>query len=110
MDSLATSSASQINIGIFIAIIGFLGVVVGALVTGLFQRKKTNAEADKDCADANEQIRQTVMSLLEPLNVKVNMLEKELEDWKNWALALFRQVKALGGEPVQFKSHKDKEG
>jgi len=91
------------------ALIGVGGVIAGALVTGFIQHKKNNADADKSTAEANEQIRKTVMSLLQPLEDKVNELEKELQDWKDWALALVRQVKALGGDPVPFKSHKKKE-
>lgn len=106
MDAAATS-----RIELYVAIVGLIsaivGTAVGALITGLLQRKKIVSEADKDCADANEQIRQTVMSLIEPLNKKVDALEKELQDWKNWALALVKQIKELGHEPVPFKSHKD---
>ena len=100
-----------------IALIGFGGVVAGAIITGFWQRKKvaseavkSEADADKSAAEANEQIRKTVMSLIQPLESKVDELEKELQDWKNWALALVQQIKKLGCEPVPFKSHKSKEG
>lgn len=92
---------------IIIAVIGFVGVVAGAIVTGLLQRKKSKAETDKTAAEANEQIRKTVMSLIRPLEQKVDDLEKELAAWKCWALALVRQVKALGGDPVPFKEQKE---
>jgi type II secretory pathway pseudopilin PulG len=110
MDTAAVAETTQSISPIVIAIIGFLGVVVGAFVTGILQRKKNNAEADKSTAEANEQIRKTVMSLIQPLENKVNDLERELQDWKNWALALVQQIKKMGCEPVPFKSHKEKEG
>ena len=92
--------------GIWIAVIGVISGVAGALITGFFQRKSVNAEADKDCADTNEQIRKTVMALIEPLKKRVDELEKELQDWKDWALALVKQIKDLGHEPVPFKPKK----
>jgi type II secretory pathway pseudopilin PulG len=107
MDPTATAQTTQSISPIVIAVIGFLGAVVGALITGLLQRKKNNADADNTTATANEQIRKTVMYLIEPLQTRVDGLEKELQDWKNWALALVHQLKALGCEPVPFKSHKD---
>ena len=91
---------------VLVAIIGLVGVAVGAAVTGLLQRKKIQAEADKDCAETNEQIRQTVMQLLTPLTNRVDELERELKDWKAWAHALVNQLKCLGHEPVPFKPTK----
>ncbi len=90
------------------AIIGGAGVVAGALITGLLQRRKIRAESEKDSADANEQIRKTVMALLDPLQKRVEQLETELDDWKNWAERLVHQVKCLGAEPVPFKERKKK--
>ncbi len=92
------------------AIVGVVGVVAGALITGASQRHKVKAESAKAEAEAakikaeeNEQIRQTVMSLIEPLQEQINKLEQELEDWKNWADRLVTQIKGLGCEPVPFK-------
>jgi hypothetical protein len=85
------------------ALIGFAGVVAGAYITGLWQRKKSKAETDKTAAEANEQIRETVMSLIGPLEKKIKGLEKELAIWKCWALALAHQVKEMGGEPIPFQ-------
>jgi phage tail tape-measure protein len=110
MDPTAAAETTQSISPIVIAFFGFLGVVIGAFITGILQRKKNNAEADKSTAEANEQIRKTVMSLIQPLENKVNDLERELQDWKNWALALVQQIKKMGCEPVPFKSHKEKEG
>jgi len=98
------------------AVLGLVGVIAGALITSASQRKKVQAEVDKDQADANEVIRKTVMELLEPLNKKIDVqedeiskLKVELQDWKNWAYALVEQLKSLGcHEPVPFKSSKGK--
>ena len=61
------------------AIVGVIGVVAGALITGASQRHKVKAESAKAEAEAakikaeeNEQIRQTVMSLIEPLQEQIN--------------------------------------
>lgn len=106
----ASAAAQSTNIAIIIAVIGFASGFVGALIAGLFQRKKINSESDSTTATANEQIRKTVMELMKPLRDRVDELERELQDWKNWALALVRQIKELGCEPVPFKSHKEEEG
>jgi uncharacterized transporter YbjL len=89
------------------AVVGLIGVIAGAWITSASQRIKVKAEADKTTADANEQIRQTVMNLIKPLQDKVEGLEIELQDWKNWASALVKQIKCLGHEPVPFKSSKE---
>lgn len=85
-----------------IAVIGVLGVAVGAIITGWFQQRKNKASADKDAADANEQIRSTVMSLIEPLNQKIDRLERENRSLKHWAEQLVCQVKERGGIPVPY--------
>jgi len=92
--------------GFWIAVVGVVGGIIGALITGLFQRKKVNSGIDNDTAQTNEQIRKTVMLLLTPLTNRVDELEKELRDWKNWAHALVNQLKCLGHEPVPFKPTK----
>jgi uncharacterized protein HemX len=101
--------------GIISAIVGVAGVVVGALITNASQQRKVKAESVKAEAEAarikadeNEQIRKTVMSLIEPLQEQINKLEQELEDWKNWADRLVTQIKGLGCEPVPFKQSKVK--
>ena len=100
---------------IIVAIIGLLTGGMGAILTSLFQHRKTQAEADKDCADANEQIRVTVMALIEPLKRRIDELEDEVKklqtenaDLKDWAQALVIQIKNMGHEPIQFKSKKGK--
>jgi uncharacterized protein HemX len=71
---------------LIIAIIGAVGGACGALIVGLFQRKKTKAETNKLNADAasveadtNEQIRLTVMSLIEPLQNRIKDLERRVD-------------------------------
>lgn len=89
------------------AIVGVVGVVVGALITSASQKYKVQAETHKTEAEYNEQIRKTVMSLIEPLQKRVDELEKELADWQDWANRLVVQVKDMGCKPVPFKKNKD---
>lgn len=84
------------------AIIGFAGVLAGAILTGLFQRRKNNASALKDDAEATEQIRETVMHLIEPLNTRISKLERENRSLRHWAETLVCQVKDLGGVPAPY--------
>jgi uncharacterized coiled-coil protein SlyX len=105
------------------ALIGLVGIVAGAWIQGAWNRRKVKAESIKDEADANEQIRETVMALIDPLKTRIteqdkkiddqnkviNDLKIELQDWKDWANALVQQLKSLGcHEPVPFKSSKGK--
>ncbi len=88
------------------AFVGLVGVVIGALITSASQKRKVKAESEKTEAEANEQIRQTVMQLINPLQKRIEELEIELRDWKNWANRLVTQIEGLGCEPVPFKSSK----
>jgi hypothetical protein len=60
---------------IIVALIGLFSGIAGALLLSFFQHRKTDAEADKLTADANETVRITVMGLLDPLNKKISDLE-----------------------------------
>lgn len=98
---------------IIIAIVGAIAALVGGLVAGLFGRAKTHADADKSAADANEQIRETVMALIQPLKDRVAELEREVEllqcenaGLKLWAEALVAQLKKVGQEPAEYKLQK----
>jgi hypothetical protein len=64
---------------IVVALIGGIGGVLGALVVGLFQRRKTGAETNKLQADANEVIRTTVMALINPLKTRIVELERRVD-------------------------------
>lgn len=99
---------------IIVAIIGVTGVVVGAVITGYYQKRKTFAEAENDLAEANEKIRQTVMALIQPLKVRIDELECEVKilkdenaDLKTWAEALVSQIKQLGKEPIPFRTKRE---
>ncbi|MEN6522852.1 MAG: hypothetical protein ABFD14_03920 [Anaerolineaceae bacterium] len=85
------------------AIVGALAGVIGSMITTKSQQRKLKAESSKAEADANEQIRATVMLLIEPLKQRIAALEEELADWQDWAKRLGCQVKDLGHEPVPFK-------
>lgn len=102
--------AATIIIGVLSAV---GGGVVGTIIAGLFQRRKVKAEAVVSEAEANDKIRATVMSLLDPLNNRVRELECEVLElkqenaaMKQWAEALTCQVKELGGVPVPFREPK----
>jgi hypothetical protein len=105
---------------IWVALIGVIGVIVGAFLQNRYQQrkvraktKKSIADAEKSTAEANSTITETVMSLLEPLRKRVEELELKVGDLqlensslKDWAEALVCQVKDLGGIPVEFKDHR----
>lgn len=95
------------------AIIGVIGVGVGAGLAGFFARQKTQAEAEQAEADTNEQIRATVMLLIQPLRDRVTELETEVATLKvencglkEWAALLVKQVKGMGGVPVAMPEPK----
>lgn len=99
--------------GIIVAIIGVVGVGVGAFITAWFVRRKTSAEATQTEAEANEQIRATVMLLIEPLKTRIFDLECEVAalkaenaDLKAWAALLVAQVTAAGLKPVPMPERK----
>lgn len=87
----------------FDALFGLIGVIAGSLITSASQRAKAKNDNDKTAAETNELIRQTVMSLIKPLQDRVDFLEKELADWMDWANRLVTQIEELGCDPVPFK-------
>jgi regulator of replication initiation timing len=94
---------------IIVAIVGAGAAVIGGIIGGMFSRPKTKAETDKTFADTNEQIRETVMALIDPLKKRVEELEREVRalqcenlDLRTWAEALVEQIKSLGKEPVAY--------
>jgi len=96
---------------IIVAVIGLVAGVVGAYLTAYFQRRKTSAEAEHTEADTNEQVRATVMMLIEPLKTRIFDLECEVAalkaenaELKEWAEMLVRQVRGAGLKPVAMPS------
>lgn len=92
---------------VIVAIVGVVGGVIGSAITAFFNRRKSAAETEHTEADANEQVRVTVMMLLEPLKTRITELECEIAvlraenvDLKAWSEALVRQVISLGAQPV----------
>ena len=101
--------------GIIVAIIGFVSGIVGASLNAYFQRRKAIAEAEHTEADTNEQVRATVMLLIEPLKTRIFDLECEVaalkaenSDLKAWAALLVAQVTAAGLKPVPMPERKTK--
>ena len=101
--------------GIIVAIIGFVSGIVGASLNAYFQRRKAIAEAEHTEADTNEQVRATVMLLIEPLKTRIFDLECEVaalkaenDALKAWAEELVRQVRCAGLEPVSMPERKTK--
>ncbi|KAF0106154.1 MAG: hypothetical protein FD147_2562 [Chloroflexi bacterium] len=88
------------------AVVGLVGVIAGALITNAFQHKKIDSGSRLDDAEINEKIRLACVGLIEPLQDQINELKKELKEWKNWAGAMYKQLKGLGHEPVPFVSTK----
>ncbi len=107
---------------VMVALVGLVAAVIGSGLTIYSQRHKVKAEAVKSEADANEQIRQTVMSLIQPLKDTIIDLEQKREadkremdslrlqmfKLKDWAFRLVDQLKGLGCEPVPFEIEKSK--
>lgn len=77
------------------AIVGALGVVVGAVISGLFLRKKNTTEANKNSADATETITRIAMSMIEPLENKVNKLEKKINRYAGRIVILMGGIETL---------------
>jgi len=90
------------------AIVGAAAGVIGAIITTRSQQRKLKAESSRVEADTNEQIRETVMLLIEPLKKRIAALEEELADWQDWAKRLVSQLKENGHDPVPFKVVKRK--
>lgn len=88
------------------AVCGLIGVIAGSLITNVAQRAKVQAEADKDDAAATEQIRQTCLGLIKPLQDQINELKIELQDWKDCADARAAQLRRHDIVPVAFRSSK----
>jgi len=81
------------------AVWGVIGVVGGAIITGIVQLIVSKA-------DYTQKIQETCIALITPLQNRIEELDTELKDWKNWAERLVKQVKKLGQEPVPFISSK----
>jgi hypothetical protein len=82
--------------GVIIAVVGGLcSGVLGAIIVGLFQRRKTAADARKSEAEANEQIRITVMSLIDPLRNRISELEKRVSKLEGRAARYLKRIMYL---------------
>lgn len=100
---------------ITVSLISAASGIAGAIIAGLWQRRKTGAETDSQAADANEKVRATVMLLLNPLKTEIQRLGREVDqlkeensDLRDWAERLVCQVKDLGGHPTAFEPKTEK--
>lgn len=102
---------------IIVALISLAAGLGGVYVGGWMQRRKTDAEAAKSAAEANDVVRETVMKLIEPLNKRIEQLESQVKvltaentKLRRWAERLICQVKELGGIPASLdEDDEDKE-
>lgn len=92
---------------ITVALIGIAGVLVGSLVSWLFQRGKNKADITKVITDTAMSLIQPLKAELEDLKREVKRLKAENADLKDWAEALVCQIKELGKEPIAFKQKDD---
>lgn len=84
---------------LLVALIGVGSAVIGAVISGAFM-------ASKNKADTTEVITKTCLSLIEPLQARVNDLEVELKDWMDCAEARAKQLIKANITPAPFKSSK----
>lgn len=70
------------------AIIGALGAIVGAVIAGLFMRRKNTAEA-------TEILTRIAMGMIEPLETKVNNLEKKINRYGKRIVYLMGGIETL---------------
>ena len=104
-------------IPIIVSVVAALGTVLVAFLTVRAGKKKTAAEATATITD-------TAMSLLAPLNARIDelethqaKLEKEVANLKKenkllhrWAQLLYSQVVEAGADPYPFEWVREKEG
>lgn len=65
------------------ALFGFLGAIIGAIITGLFLRRKTNAEATDSISAAAVKIAKTAVDdLIDPLVARITGLEEQAQESK----------------------------
>jgi uncharacterized protein YlxW (UPF0749 family) len=80
---------------IALALITLLTTLGANWLAGWWQQRKTQAEAESAEADANEVIRKTVMSLIEPLNKRIKDLQSEVNGLRKEVDQLGRRNKSL---------------
>lgn len=65
------------------ALFGFLGAIIGAIITGLFLRRKTNADATDSISAAAVKIAKTAVDdLIDPLVARITGLEEQAQESK----------------------------
>lgn len=86
-----------------ISVIGgtIIGSAISAVVTSMLSKKKDEAETSK-------MITESVTSLIQPLNDRINDIEIEVKDWRNCAEARGRQLERANIVPAPFVSTKGK--
>jgi hypothetical protein len=73
-----------------------LATTLGAnWLAGWWQKRKTQAEAEKQEAEANEIVRKTVMELIEPLNLRIKELKGEVSVLRGEVEKLGKRNKSL---------------
>lgn len=87
---------------LLVALISAGSAVLGALIGGAFMLSKNKA-------DTTQIITETCLSLIEPLQKRVNDLEVELKDWMACAEERAKQLLKVNITPAPFKSSKKKD-
>lgn len=111
------------SIGDIFAAVTSLGALIGSIMAVVIAYRKQPAETRVLNADAAGKVTQSALAMLEPLQERVEYLEKELGDacleleslkktvnalkseneaLQDWARRLVHQVRSLGGEPVKL--------
>lgn len=83
------------DVNIIVAIVGLFGVVSGGIITGLFLRKKNNADADKTASDAWRGFAEKMESRVTTLETKTDLQEKKITRLGQRILYLMQGIEIL---------------
>jgi peptidoglycan hydrolase CwlO-like protein len=77
------------------AVVSLITTLGAAYLGGWWVKRKTAAEAEKQEAEATEIVKQTVLSLIEPLNKRIKDLQSEVNGLRKEVDQLGRRNKSL---------------
>lgn len=86
---------------IIIAVIGFIGVVAGGLITNHFLRPKIKAETEKTASETWEKLANKMESRVDKLELVVDKQEKKITRYGNRIIYLTKGIEILVNQIVQ---------
>lgn len=84
---------------IVIALIGVGSAVVGSVITGLFLRRKNNADATRAITEAVNNILRPMNKRIDELERQVDRLEKKFATWLKGIKILVKQIEKHNEKP-----------